>query len=631
MLSGQEPIISHNKIISIMEQLGYPNVIKGVCNGLAQMWIQALFCQEGLVFIRRLHFICLTPDLFKKIAAAKEKKGINLSIEDQKCIDVLAFLDGVQIYQNYGLYTHLFEGQDQPHHLDAATISKLTAPLKLQQTTILEIFSENRMFNIASLQRFLNPLLQQFLAYYRAKLKVEKQGWPVSDIIIALHSSVHKIVLRYVPEKTCWELTDANHYDPFDVPSSLTSSSVIETLLEGSVSPVNISVFSTSANALKNAMQRILEKNRSEEEVSAVTANMITTKEGSLLVLAAMRGDAKKFLECASKYREFGMSTHTARAINTALYHGQTNILEMVISTFPYAFLVTNKQYLLYLAIKNRLITMMQKLIFCVGANVNNSDGFGRFPFHTAVEIGYLEGVKALVAWGANYNLPNDFSETPLILAVKHRQTPVTLYLAGLKDIDFEKKDIAGESALTWAVKNESYLTCEALLRHHADFNYPNEKGETAALLTCETGQFNCLQLLITFGANLNILDKQFRSTILVAMAKEYWDIAALLVLKLRTLDAFNPFSYSLLIQNLTDVVRAAADLIASYTSTEKQLAWQEIKYHRNVLGMVLQKNPQNEFCKFFKPNEKKRIAYIDQLKTAKKPKEVRAGSFVRF
>lgn len=83
-------------------------------------------------------------------------------------------------------------------------------------------------------------------------------------------------------------------------------------------------------------------------------------------------------------------------------------------------------------------------------ANPNIADNRGRTPLTVATEIGFLEGVEALIRGGARVDVATQTGETPLIFAVHARNIELMQMLlrAGA---DADRTDNTGRSAREYA------------------------------------------------------------------------------------------------------------------------------------------------------------------------------------
>lgn len=104
-LTGNEDF--EKDIMDKMNQLGYKIDKKGICCGLKMVWTQSSLSGQANKVYERIKLIYSTPDLLQKIQLA-QSSGKNLTDEDQKFIDVLAFFDAIKLYQGI-FYAEAFD------------------------------------------------------------------------------------------------------------------------------------------------------------------------------------------------------------------------------------------------------------------------------------------------------------------------------------------------------------------------------------------------------------------------------------------------------------------------------------------------------------------------------------------
>lgn len=90
------------------------------------------------------------------------------------------------------------------------------------------------------------------------------------------------------------------------------------------------------------------------------------------------------------------------------------------------------------------------RFLLSKGANANTRNGRGATPMQLAANLGFIEGVEALIERKADIDQPNDAGETPLITALHRRDIPMMRMLlkAGA---DPDRADNSGRSARDYA------------------------------------------------------------------------------------------------------------------------------------------------------------------------------------
>ncbi|MFC1604420.1 ankyrin repeat domain-containing protein [Planctomycetota bacterium] len=119
---------------------------------------------------------------------------------------------------------------------------------------------------------------------------------------------------------------------------------------------------------------------------------------------------------------------------------------------------------------------------------------------HGAVASGDIEGVKRLIAQGADLNARNEKGQTPLHLSFISRYGKGTVLLIS-EGADVNAKDQAGETPLMMAVALGREYRAEVLITQGADVNAKANNGETALSLAKESGKTEMVELLRKYGA----------------------------------------------------------------------------------------------------------------------------------
>ncbi|WP_240624674.1 ankyrin repeat domain-containing protein [Aurantiacibacter odishensis] len=103
----------------------------------------------------------------------------------------------------------------------------------------------------------------------------------------------------------------------------------------------------------------------------------------------------------------------------------------------------------LHITVERRDVTWT-KFLLQEGANPNIADNRGRTPLIAAAQIGFIEGVQALVDAGARMDIGNETGETPLIAAVHARNVELIEVLVSA-GADPDRADNAGRTARDYA------------------------------------------------------------------------------------------------------------------------------------------------------------------------------------
>jgi ankyrin repeat protein len=85
------------------------------------------------------------------------------------------------------------------------------------------------------------------------------------------------------------------------------------------------------------------------------------------------------------------------------------------------------------------------------GANPNIRDKKGVAPIQIAVQLGFVEGVEALIEAGADVDVTDSAGETPLIAAV-HRRDVALVRLLLAKNANPDRSDNSGRNARDYAL-----------------------------------------------------------------------------------------------------------------------------------------------------------------------------------
>lgn len=139
---------------------------------------------------------------------------------------------------------------------------------------------------------------------------------------------------------------------------------------------------------------------------------------------------------------------------------------------------------------------------------VNQRMSDGTTALHWAVYNGNLELVHALIAAGANVNARNDYGSSPMSEAgvIGHAAIIEALLEAGA---DVESPTLEGQTALMSVVMTPHVDAAKLLLRHGANPNaFETWRGQTALMFASHQSQPAMVKLLIEAGAQVDAVSK---------------------------------------------------------------------------------------------------------------------------
>jgi hypothetical protein len=211
--------VDHKELIQLGKKLDY-DIGGGICNGFSMMLVQAFFAKDETTFFYRLRvinayrkqnssFSTLLEDINTvknkvKLYAQKESKQdkkLTLTSEEKFLLDILAFYDGVVLYQRSFKHKSVFNvnfiSSDHPH-----LVYKITYPELIKNTSLFTHLNQSYIFNKERLKQFFQELTQL--------LKQEKKSVP-----IILKSEDHAMVLYLNQDDSTWTYVDTNDFERY--------------------------------------------------------------------------------------------------------------------------------------------------------------------------------------------------------------------------------------------------------------------------------------------------------------------------------------------------------------------------------------------------------------------------------
>ena len=158
-------------------------------------------------------------------------------------------------------------------------------------------------------------------------------------------------------------------------------------------------------------------------------------------------------------------------------------------------------------------------LLIDAGAYISTRNNFGQTALHLAVDGGSAENIRVLLRNGADVNASDKFQISPLHKAVSlgasgpTKGDNVALLLSAGADVNARNEQ--GETPVHWAVTSYYLEYCLVpLLKAGGNPDSINNQGETPLHLASRMGVERAVELLLEYGADVTIRDKNGNTAI---------------------------------------------------------------------------------------------------------------------
>ena len=202
----------------------------------------------------------------------------------------------------------------------------------------------------------------------------------------------------------------------------------------------------------------------------------------------------------------------------------------------------------LHWAVRYDDVTLVERLIRA-GANVNTANRYGVTPIALACESGSAVVVERLLKAGVSPNATGPLGETALhTCSHSGRVDAAKVLLAHGASVN-AGESWRGQTPLMWAAAQRHPEMMRALIEAGADVNTrstvitwerqrtaePREKwlppgGLTPLLFAAREGCVDCVKVLVSTGADINIIDPESHSALVLALMNGHFDVAGALI-----------------------------------------------------------------------------------------------------
>jgi ankyrin repeat protein len=543
---GKEMSFSHGEIIKQMQSLGYRGNDRGLCHGLASMWIQSLLSGEKDKYFKHIERICTTYNLAEKIAQAQAKKNKNLTKEDEELLDVLIFLNGVEIYQNIAIndtdkkydYRGFSFGRRFKQGRDLAT--NLMASKKIEERGgIVPIGHDDLLVNEEELDQYFNQLRHLLIDLNKAQqnLPLDKQR----QIAIRLgHPGCHSIDLHYDVNTSQWEIVDANKliFPGYTAsPGELLHKIKKSLLSESDFSAITVELFTTADYP---DLKKVKESFAMLKDSRLITPEIVSRKTKSNLTLplmAAMSNDdllLKEILEDKKSARFLDENDLVLKAVQ---YNCPNALEELIKSGVDVTQSINGEQIACYAA-KHDSVEVLQ-LLKKYNIDFNKVDSSGYSPLMWASMNGNVASVKKLLEKEFNTNL--NHANTHALTALSGKTAvhfaalfdhPEVLEILAENHADLTTEAHDSNPPALQAVYGKSPKCLEILAKYGVDIGKQATNGITPLMLACHKGDKEIVNLLVKDDYKLDLNQKSNKDdtcAIHVAIENDHFEILEIL------------------------------------------------------------------------------------------------------
>lgn len=192
----------HEKLIKLGVTLNYQMNADGCCHGVTLKWLEACLLGETERFNARMEKILTEPDelLITKIndTRAKVKTHEALNEEELHLLDILAFYEGINLYQSPSIHKAVFNQNLTQYDIDK--LSFYASSLKIVDSGGLKtIYSEPGIYTE-----------EEFIAYLEKLQCIFREEKQSRGLLLSSHN--HSIGLFYDAITDAWRVMDVNQW-----------------------------------------------------------------------------------------------------------------------------------------------------------------------------------------------------------------------------------------------------------------------------------------------------------------------------------------------------------------------------------------------------------------------------------
>lgn len=181
---------------------------------------------------------------------------------------------------------------------------------------------------------------------------------------------------------------------------------------------------------------------------------------------------------------------------------------------------------------------LILKAVIDAGVALNAPDLLGRSPIWST--ISNIDHMRMLLAAGVDFESP-DCTDTTLLSAAVTKGSHDAVRLLLEAGADVRRRDRVGRTVAHHAAASGDAITVALVRDAGADFHAKNNHGETPLVVAVsELASVDVVQLLINCNVDINCVDRRGYGALAIALSKQSYDSATLLLAAGAAVDEFD-------------------------------------------------------------------------------------------
>ena len=170
-------------------------------------------------------------------------------------------------------------------------------------------------------------------------------------------------------------------------------------------------------------------------------------------------------------------------------------------------------QNVLHYTVENRVLNYeVLNTLVKNGININDTDNYGQVPSYYAIQSENITHLKLLARYKSDLSVKDNYGETLLHHAIKRNSLDVVQYL--LQKIDYRIKNHSGHTPFHCTARQNQIVYFKLLLEKGADVNEVDNEGNSILMLAIDNLAYDFVNLLLAMKVDVNHSNKYQRTAL---------------------------------------------------------------------------------------------------------------------